>query len=51
MVSLLIWLDLGFVVGYLAKMVLPGREGGGILVVTTLGLVGEVVGGGVGQDV
>ena len=51
MISLLIWLVLGFVVGYIAKMVVPGRDGGGILLTTLLGIVGAVVGGFIGQYV
>lgn len=48
MISLLIWLVLGFVVGYLAKMIMPGRDGGGVILTTLLGIVGAVVGGFVG---
>ena len=51
MISLLIWLVLGFVVGYIAKMVVPGRDGGGIILTTLLGIVGAVVGGFIGQYV
>jgi len=51
MVSLIIWLILGFVVGYLAKLIMPGRDGGGILLTTLLGIVGAVIGGFIGQYV
>ena len=49
MVSLIIWLVLGFVVGYLAKFILPGRDGGGVILTTVLGIVGAVVGGFLGK--
>ena len=49
MISLIIWLVLGFIVGYLAKMILPGRDGGGVILTTILGIVGAVVGGFLGK--
>jgi len=49
MVSLLIWLVLGFLAGYLAKFILPGRDGGGVVLTTILGILGAVVGGFLGK--
>jgi uncharacterized membrane protein YeaQ/YmgE (transglycosylase-associated protein family) len=49
MVSLIIWLILGFVVGYVAKFILPGRDGGGVILTTILGILGAVVGGFLGK--
>ena len=49
MVSLLIWLLLGFLAGYLAKFILPGRDGGGVVMTTVLGILGAVVGGFMGR--
>ncbi len=49
MISLLIWLVLGFLAGYLAKMILPGRDGGGLILTTVLGILGAVVGGFMGK--
>ncbi len=48
MVSLIIWLILGFLAGYIAKMTLPGSDGGGLILTTILGIVGAVVGGYIG---
>ena len=48
MISLLVWLVLGFVVGYLAKLIMPGADGGGVILTTILGIVGAVVGGYIG---
>jgi uncharacterized membrane protein YeaQ/YmgE (transglycosylase-associated protein family) len=45
MISLLVWLVLGFVVGYLAKLIMPGADGGGVILTIVLGIVGAVVGG------
>jgi uncharacterized membrane protein YeaQ/YmgE (transglycosylase-associated protein family) len=39
----------GLIVGALAKLVLPGRDPGGILVTMLLGLAGAVLGGFVGR--
>ena len=51
MISLLIWLVLGFVVGWLAKMIMPGYDGGGVVMTIILGIVGAVVGGFIGTFV
>ncbi len=51
MVSLLIWLVLGFLAGYIAKLILPGADGGGLILTTILGIVGAVVGGYIGTFV
>jgi len=49
MVSLLIWLVLGFIAGYLAKLIMPGSDGGGLFLTTILGILGAVVGGFMGR--
>jgi uncharacterized membrane protein YeaQ/YmgE (transglycosylase-associated protein family) len=43
------WIIFGLVVGALAKFVMPGRDGGGIIVTTLLGIVGALVGGFLGR--
>ncbi len=48
MISLLIWLILGFLAGYIAKLILPGADGGGVILTTILGIIGAVVGGFIG---
>ncbi len=48
MISLIIWIILGFLAGYLAKLIMPGPDGGGFILTTILGIVGAVVGGYVG---
>lgn len=49
MISLLIWIILGFLAGFVAKAVMPGPDGGGFIVTTLLGIVGAVIGGFVGS--
>lgn len=49
MVSLLIWLVLGFLAGYLAKLIMPGPDSGGVILTTILGILGAVVGGFIGK--
>ena len=49
MISLLIWLFLGFVAGYIAKLIMPGPDGGGVVMTIILGIVGAVVGGFIGR--
>ena len=47
-INFIIWIVLGFVAGYLAKLIMPGPDGGGFILTTILGIVGAVVGGWVG---
>jgi uncharacterized membrane protein YeaQ/YmgE (transglycosylase-associated protein family) len=49
MVGIIGWIIFGLIVGALAKLVMPGRDPGGIVVTTLLGIVGAVVGGFVGR--
>ena len=39
------WILLGFLVGVIAKAVLPGEERGGCIVTTLLGIAGALLGG------
>ena len=41
----LTWIVLGLIVGVLAKWIMPGKDPGGFLMTTLLGIVGAVVGG------
>ena len=49
MFGILGWIVFGLVVGVLAKLVMPGRDPGGIIVTMLLGIVGAVLGGFVGR--
>jgi uncharacterized membrane protein YeaQ/YmgE (transglycosylase-associated protein family) len=39
------WIILGLLAGAIAKLLLPGRDPGGVLGTTVIGLVGAVLGG------
>jgi uncharacterized membrane protein YeaQ/YmgE (transglycosylase-associated protein family) len=43
------WILFGLVVGIVAKLVMPGRDPGGIIITILLGVVGALVGGFLGQ--
>ena len=43
--SILAWIVVGLIAGWLAKMVVPGREPGGFLATTAIGVVGAILGG------
>ncbi|MER3487683.1 MAG: GlsB/YeaQ/YmgE family stress response membrane protein [Chloroflexota bacterium] len=44
------WIVLGLIAGALAKYIMPGRQGGGIILTIVLGIVGAVVGGFIGTQ-
>jgi uncharacterized membrane protein YeaQ/YmgE (transglycosylase-associated protein family) len=43
------WVVLGLIVGALAKLIMPGRDPGGIFVTIGLGVAGAFVGGYIGS--
>ena len=49
MVGVLGWIIFGLIVGALAKLVMPGRDPGGIIVTILLGIAGAVIGGFLGR--
>ena len=44
----LIWFVLGFVVGLIARAVVPGADHMGLIATTVVGIVGSVIGGFIG---
>jgi uncharacterized membrane protein YeaQ/YmgE (transglycosylase-associated protein family) len=44
------WVLFGLVVGIVAKLLMPGRDPGGFIITTILGIVGAVVGGFLGRS-
>ena len=42
------WLVLGLVVGALAKLLMPGKDPGGMFVTIGIGIAGAFIGGGIG---
>jgi len=49
--GILSWIVLGLIAGALAKWIMPGRDGGGWIVTTLLGIAGAVVGGYIGSQI
>ena len=43
--SILAWIVVGLIAGFLAKMVVPGREPNGFFATTAIGIVGAIIGG------
>lgn len=43
------WIVLGLVAGAIAKAIMPGKQGGGIILTLVLGVVGALVGGFLGS--
>ncbi len=43
------WIVLGLVAGAIAKLILPGRQGGGWIMTLILGIVGALLGGWIGS--
>jgi uncharacterized membrane protein YeaQ/YmgE (transglycosylase-associated protein family) len=43
------WILFGLIVGALAKLVMPGRDPGGIIVTMLLGIAGALIGGYLGR--
>jgi uncharacterized membrane protein YeaQ/YmgE (transglycosylase-associated protein family) len=50
MMGILGWVLFGLVVGIVAKLLMPGRDPGGFIITTLLGIVGAVIGGFLGRS-
>jgi uncharacterized membrane protein YeaQ/YmgE (transglycosylase-associated protein family) len=48
MIAVLGWMLFGLIVGVIAKLVMPGRDPGGIFVTMLIGIVGAVLAGFIG---
>jgi uncharacterized membrane protein YeaQ/YmgE (transglycosylase-associated protein family) len=49
MLTILGWILFGLIVGAIAKLVMPGRDPGGLVVTILLGIVGAILGGFIGR--
>ena len=47
--AILTWIVFGLVVGIIAKLLMPGRDPGGFIVTTLLGIAGALIGGFIGR--
>ncbi|WP_330986236.1 MULTISPECIES: GlsB/YeaQ/YmgE family stress response membrane protein [Enterobacterales] len=43
--GIIAWVVFGLIAGVIAKLIMPGRDGGGFILTCILGIVGAVVGG------
>ncbi len=46
--GILSWIVFGLIAGIIAKFLMPGRDGGGLIITIILGIVGALVGGFIG---
>jgi uncharacterized membrane protein YeaQ/YmgE (transglycosylase-associated protein family) len=51
MFSIIGWIIFGLIIGALAKLVMPGRDPGGIIVTIVLGIIGALLGGWLGRAI
>ena len=49
MFALIGWLLAGIIIGGIAKLIMPGRDPGGMLVTMIIGIVGAMLGGAIGR--
>jgi uncharacterized membrane protein YeaQ/YmgE (transglycosylase-associated protein family) len=49
MLSVLGWIVFGLIIGAIAKLLMPGRDPGGIIVTILLGVIGALLGGFLGR--
>jgi len=49
MFGILGWMLFGLIVGAVAKLLMPGKDPGGIIITMLLGIVGAVLGGWIGR--
>ena len=47
--DIILWIVFGLVVGIVAKFLMPGRDPGGFILTTVLGIVGALLGGWLGR--
>ena len=50
MITFLRWIFFGLVVGMVGKLVMPGKDPGGLMGTTAIGMVGALIGGYVGRQ-
>lgn len=44
------WIVVGLIAGLIAKLLMPGKDPGGCIITTLIGMVGAVVGGWIAQQ-
>ena len=48
--GILSWILMGLVAGFLAKLIMPGRDPGGLIITIVIGIAGGVLGGFIGAQ-
>lgn len=48
--DILSWIFFGLIAGFIAKFLMPGRDGGGLIMTILLGVAGSFVGGWIGKE-
>jgi uncharacterized membrane protein YeaQ/YmgE (transglycosylase-associated protein family) len=51
MYAILSWIVFGLIAGVIAKVIMPGKDPGGIIITILLGIAGAVIGGYIGRAV
>lgn len=49
MLDVLAWIFFGLVAGAIAKLIMPGRDPGGVIITIVIGIVGSLIGGFIGR--
>ena len=47
--GILAWIIIGLIVGVIAKLIMPGRDPGGMIITILLGIGGALLGGAIGR--
>ena len=47
--TILVWIFLGLIAGFLAKLIMPGDDPGGLIITVVIGVVGGLIGGLIGR--
>jgi uncharacterized membrane protein YeaQ/YmgE (transglycosylase-associated protein family) len=47
--AILSWIVFGLVIGFIAKLLMPGKDPGGFIITILLGIAGALVGGFIGR--
>jgi uncharacterized membrane protein YeaQ/YmgE (transglycosylase-associated protein family) len=49
MLAVISWIVFGLIAGLIAKAIMPGKDPGGFIITTLIGIVGAVIGGFIGR--
>lgn len=48
--SVLAWIVMGLFAGWIARAIMPGRQPGGLIITTVIGIAGAAIGGWIGTQ-